>query len=101
MVETKHYYDFTNELSSDEIYEGLLAYGLFTEKLPPVFSAKEFFDYCVDQSPAFPKKPAEYIYHESIRTDKYPSSAGHPKSCIISAVMQIHIRDMVAASTIF
>ena len=23
MTESKHYYDFTNELSADEIYEGL------------------------------------------------------------------------------
>ena len=46
MTENKHYYDFTNELSADEIYEGLLAYGLFTEKLPPVFTAKAFYDYC-------------------------------------------------------
>ena len=30
MAENKHYYDFTNELSADEIYEGLLAHGLFT-----------------------------------------------------------------------
>lgn len=34
MAESKHYYDFTNELAADEIYEGLLAYGLFSEKLP-------------------------------------------------------------------
>ena len=26
MAESKHYYDFTNELAADEIYEGLLAY---------------------------------------------------------------------------
>lgn len=66
MTESKHYYDFTNELSADEIYEGLLAHGLFTEKLPPVFTAKAFYDYCKSQSPAFPKKPAEYIYHEMV-----------------------------------
>ena len=67
MVEAKHYYDFTNELSADEIYEGLLAYGLFTEKLPPMFTAKGFFNYCESQSLSFPKTPAEYIYHESMR----------------------------------
>lgn len=78
MVGIKHYYDFTNELSPDEIYEGLLAYGLFSEKLPPVFSAKGFFDYCVAQSPAFPKKPAEYIYHESIRNINTPRPLGIP-----------------------
>ena len=67
MAESKHYYDFTNELSADEIYEGLLAYGLFSEKLPPVFTAKVFFDYCESESPAFPQDPTEYIYHESMR----------------------------------
>ena len=44
MIESKNYYDFRNELSPDEIYEGLLANGSFTEKLPPVFLAKGFFD---------------------------------------------------------
>lgn len=77
-METKHYYDFTNELSPYEIYEGLLAYGFFTEKLPPVFSSKGFFDYCVAQSPTFPKKPAEYIYHESIRNINTPRPLGIP-----------------------
>lgn len=78
MTESKHYYDFTNELSADEIYEGLLAHGLFTEKLPPVFTAKAFYDYCKSQSPAFPKKPAEYIYHESMRNINTPRPLGIP-----------------------
>ncbi len=38
----KKYYDFTNEISPDEIYKGLLAYGLFTEKLPPIFFQNHF-----------------------------------------------------------
>ena len=99
MAENKHYYDFTNELSADEIYEGLLAHGLFTEKLPPVFTAKGFFDYCESQSPAFPKKPAEYIYHESMRNINTP--LGYSESCGISAFVQVHIRDMAATSAIF
>ena len=78
MAESKHYYDFTNELSADEIYEGLLAHGLFTEKLPPVFTAKGFFDYCESQSPDFTKKPAEYIYHESMRNINTPRPLGIP-----------------------
>lgn len=78
MIESKHYYDFINELSSDEIYEGLLAYGLFTTKLPPIFSAKGFFDYCVALSPKFPQKRAEYIYHESMRSINTPRPLGIP-----------------------
>lgn len=78
MVESKHYYDFTNELSQSEIYEGLLAHGLFADKLPPVFTAKGFFDYCESQSPAFPKNPAEFIYHESMRNINTPRPLGIP-----------------------
>lgn len=82
MIETKHYYDFTNEISPDEIYEGLLAYGLFAEKLPPVFSAKGFFDYCVAQSPTFPKDSAEYIYYESMRNINTPRPLGIPNPAV-------------------
>ena len=38
----KRYSDFLNEITSDEIYKGLLAYGMFTEKIPPIFSAESF-----------------------------------------------------------
>lgn len=35
-----------NEISRDELFEGLLGYGLFAEKLPPIFTSKSFYDYC-------------------------------------------------------
>lgn len=38
----KKYTDFMDEISSDELYEGLLAYGLFAEKLPPLFTSVFF-----------------------------------------------------------
>ena len=38
----KQYKDFMGEISKDELYCGLLAHGLFSEKLPPVFTS-EFF----------------------------------------------------------
>lgn len=93
MVESKHYYDFTNELSTDEIYEGLLAHGFFTEKLPPVFTAKAFFNYCKFKSPAFPKKPANYIYHESMRNINTPRPFGIPNpaayQCLCKYISEI------------
>ena len=42
----KTYCDFMDEISEEELYEGLLAYGLFAEKIPPVFTSVPFFDYC-------------------------------------------------------
>ena len=62
MVRNKSYSDFMNDISSDELYKGLLANGLFTEKLPPIFTSEKFFDYCENKSPSFPKKPAGFIY---------------------------------------
>ena len=41
----KSYCDFIDEISEDELYEGLLSYGFFTDKHPPVFRADSFYDY--------------------------------------------------------
>ena len=35
-----------NDISPDELYRRLLAYGLFTEKLPPILSSEAFYNYC-------------------------------------------------------
>ena len=33
----KSYIECLREISSDELYDGLLGYGFFAEKLPPIF----------------------------------------------------------------
>jgi hypothetical protein len=35
----KNYFDYMDEISSDELFDGLLGYGLFAEKIPPIFTA--------------------------------------------------------------
>ena len=45
-MDKKKYVDFMDELNPSELYEGLLGYGLFVDKLPPVFDAVPFFNYC-------------------------------------------------------
>ena len=53
----KSYSSYMDEITGDELYKGLLAYGMFSEKLPPIFSSKSFYDYCVSLSKeSFPKK---------------------------------------------
>lgn len=42
----KSYSDFMKEISVDELYEGLLAHGLFAEKLPPIFTSEAFYNFC-------------------------------------------------------
>lgn len=38
----KKYADYMDEISADDLYKGLLAFGLFSNKIPPVFSSTLF-----------------------------------------------------------
>lgn len=42
----KSYADLMNEISADELYNRLLAHGLFADKLPPILSSVDFYNYC-------------------------------------------------------
>ena len=76
----KKYTDFMDEISSDELYEGLLAYGLFAEKLPPVFTSVPFFNYCKTRSEEFKlnKHWNEYITFRVMRNISIPRLMGIP-----------------------
>lgn len=74
----KKYTDYMDELSADELYEGLLAYGFFAEKLPPVFTAVPFFDYCKTVSHPFEAGWNEYISFRVMRNINIPRIMGIP-----------------------
>ncbi len=74
----KQYKDFMNEISQDELYAGLLAYGLFSEKLPPAFTSKPFFDYCQATNPIFQGDAHRYIYYENMRNINVPRPLAIP-----------------------
>lgn len=78
MFVVKKYSDFTDEISSSEIYEGLLGHGMFSEKLPPVFSSEEFYNFCKTQSPSFQDKCRPHIFYESMRNTNVPRQLGIP-----------------------
>jgi len=74
----KTYYELLNEISSDEIYEGFVGYGLFADKIPPVFSSKAFYDYCANNAVQPDITGHEYIYFENIRNINVPRAMGIP-----------------------
>ena len=74
----KSYADLMNDISADELYERLLAYGLFTDKLPPILSSVDFYNYCQHMPGSFSDKRRQYIYYESIRNINVPRSLGIP-----------------------
>ena len=74
----KSYADLMNEISADELYERLLAYGLFSDKLPPILSSLSFYNYCKIYSTNFSDSWKQYIYYESIRNNNVPRPLAIP-----------------------
>ena len=77
---SKRYSDCHDEISSDELYEGLLAHGMFTEKLPPVFTSRSFYRYAEKQKQPFSSKKGGwgYVFFESMRDTNVPRALGIP-----------------------
>ena len=46
MINKKTYYNLLSEISSEELFDGLLGHGLFADKIPPFLSSESFLDFC-------------------------------------------------------
>lgn len=67
------------EITEDMLFDGLLGYGLFSEKLPPIFSSEEFLNFCKSSSLFnFNTKPHEWIHVDIIRNTNVPRVLGVP-----------------------
>lgn len=75
----KKYCNYIDDISADELYEGLLGHGMFTNKLPPIFTSEHFFNYCRSTLPNFPEKePHDYVSYSSMRNTNVPRLFGIP-----------------------
>lgn len=70
--DVKTYYECLNELSAKDLYEGLLGYGMFADKIPNFLTSKYFFEFCKSNEPCFKQKEYRYIKYESIRNINIP-----------------------------
>lgn len=70
----KSYYELLNEISPDELFDGLLGYGLFAEKIPTFLTAENFLNFCKTSSSTFifDELPKKYIHYESMRNINVP-----------------------------
>jgi hypothetical protein len=55
------------QLSADEVYEGLLGFGLFSERLPPIFTSKPFYDYAIKHPFSNDKYVSQFIVYNNMR----------------------------------
>ena len=75
----KTYYDFMNEISENELYDRLVQYGMFSEKLPPVLSSELFLDFCkTKRNQSFADRWYGYVSYENIRNNNIPRNIGIP-----------------------
>ena len=77
-IMAKSYADLMNEISADELYNRLLAHGLFADKLPPILSSVDFYNYCQKNTTSFSDSWKQYIYYESLRNINVPRPLGIP-----------------------
>ena len=69
----RSYVEYINEITKEELHEGLLGYGLFADKLPNIFSSEVFYNYCKNSGfPNFEKKGHDYIRYETTRNTNIP-----------------------------
>ena len=59
-IMAKSYADLMNEISADELYNRLLAHGLFADKLPPILSSVDFYNYCQKNTTSFSDSWKQY-----------------------------------------
>lgn len=77
----KSYYCCLEEISSQDLFDGLLGYGLFAEKIPPFLTSESFLNFCKNPtySSSFHKKRTKYIHYESMRNINVPRVLAIPE----------------------
>jgi len=78
----KKYYEYMKKITPEELFQGLLGYGLFPEKVPPMFTTSffpEYFRKNKADKQFFPdKKKYQYAFYASMRNTNVPRIMGIP-----------------------
>ena len=74
----KSYSDYMNKISADELYRGLLAFGMFSDRLPPIFSMEDFWIYDQKKTKEFEGSDHDFVYFELTRNTGIPRAFGLP-----------------------
>lgn len=65
-------------ITKEKIFKGLLAYGLFSDKLPDVFDCGEFYNFCKNNKITFKEVASDYVIFDIVRNINIPRQLGIP-----------------------
>ena len=83
------YYQFMDKISADLLFTGLVGYGLFPEKLPPIFTSLSWLNFCNKNTTRTGwEKPTQYVFYESMRNTNVPRMMGIPNPISYTVLCQ-------------
>lgn len=75
----KKYIEYKNEITDTNLYDGLVGYGLFAEKIPNFLSSVEFLAYAKTLSFPINNRPKDFIRYSSMRNINIPRPMAIPE----------------------
>lgn len=82
----KKYYHYTQEITSDELYDGLVGCGLFADKIPNFLSSEDFLLYSKTLSLSGVKDSRDYIRYNSMRNVNIPRPLAIPDPFVYASL---------------
>lgn len=75
----RKYIDYKNEISDTDLYDGLVGYGLFAEKIPNFLTSVAFLAFTKTLTFPVNNKPKDYIRYSSMRNINIPRPMAIPE----------------------
>ena len=80
MQSSKNYIEILQEITKEELFDGLLGYGMFADKVPPFLTSESFLKFCKNPPRGFTFENTirKYIIYESLRNINIPRKLSIP-----------------------
>lgn len=75
----KRYIDYQNEISQSDLFDGLVGYGLFADKIPNFLTSKAFLTFIKGDTFPLSEKPKDFVRYSNMRNINIPRPLAIPE----------------------